>query len=203
MNIGWIAEIFKPLSKLALTRYNVAMMFHRLFIGLRPDEMVRGRLIDMMEGIENARWQGDAQLHITLRFLGDLAAPDANDLAEALGRIRMSPFDVAIEGISHFERKGVPRALWAGLSPNDTLAALKKKIDHIGRDLGLPDDHRKFIPHITLARLNSHSGSVARFLARHGDLGSLRFRVESFTLFESHLGSEGSHYDPVETYPLD
>ncbi len=181
----------------------MTMISHRLFIGVRPAEAVRSRLIDMMEGIENARWQNDAQLHITLRFLGDMDASDANDLAEALGRIQVPPFDLAIEGVGHFERKGVPRALWARLSPTDALTLLKKKIDHAARNLGLPDDHRKFVPHITLARLNSHSGSIGGFLARHGDLHSPGFRVESFTLFESHLGSAGSHYEPVKTYLLD
>ena len=59
----------------------------RLFVALRPPEPVRDALFDLMGGVEGARWQSDDQLHLTLRFVGDIPPPDAEDLAAELGRV--------------------------------------------------------------------------------------------------------------------
>ena len=178
-------------------------MSHRLFIGLRPPENVRDALLDAMEHIEDARWQDDGQLHITLRFLGDVTRPEANELAEALGGIRMGPFDVAIEGVGHFERKGKPKAVWARVLPSEPLMTLKRKIDRVCNACGHEDEHRKFLPHITLARLNTSSGPIGDFLAAQAALRVPAFTVREFTLFESRLSRHGSHYEPVAGYLLD
>ncbi len=177
-------------------------MSHRLFIGLRPPQAARDTLLAALDGIENARWQSDAQLHVTLRFVGEVARPDANELAEALGRIRMDPFAVEIEGMGHFERRGAAKSVWARVKPSEPLATLKKKIDRVCRDLGHEDDRRKFLPHITLARLNGGSGPIGRFLARHADLHPPMFVTDRFILFESHMGRGGSHYQAVAEYAL-
>ncbi len=177
-------------------------MSHRLFIGLRPPQSVRDVLLSAMDGIEMARWQSDAQLHVTLRFLGEMARPDANELAEALGHIRLAPFAVEVEGVGHFERKLAAKAVWARIKPSVALDTLKKKIDRVCRALGIEDDHRKFMAHITLARLNSSSGPIGHFLARHADLHSPAFMADRFILFESRMGQGGSHYEAIADYPL-
>ena len=177
-------------------------MSHRLFIGLRPPEPVREALLAAMDGIENARWQSDAQLHLTLRFVGEVSPPGANELAEALRSVRLAPFTVTIDGVGHFERKEKANAVWARVSPGDPLVTLKKKIDRLCRELDHEDDHRRFLPHITLARLNSGSGPIGRFLARHADLQVPPFTADRFVLFESRMGRGGSHYEPVADFPL-
>ena len=80
-------------------------MPHRLFIALRPPEPVRDRLVDAMEGIEGARWVDEENLHLTLRFVGEVERPAANDLAAALGQIRWPRFELRVEGVGHFTRK--------------------------------------------------------------------------------------------------
>ena len=177
-------------------------MSHRLFIGLRPPPPVRAVLVQAMHGIEDARWQDDAQLHMTLRYLGEVPRAGANDLAEALSGIRMQAFTVAIEGVGHFERKGAARAVWARVRPAEPLSTLKRKIDRLCGELGHAPDHRKYLPHITLARLNMASGPIGGFLARTADLHPPAFTADHFMLFESHLGKEGSVYEPVARYPL-
>src|SRR3546814_10296472 len=64
---------------------------HRLFVAIRPPPAIRVRLLGLMHGIAGARWQDDDQLHLTLRFVGEVDRPQADDLADALGHIRFSP----------------------------------------------------------------------------------------------------------------
>ena len=79
-------------------------MAHRLFIAIRPPEPVRDRLVDAMEGIEGARWVDEENLHLTLRFLGEVERPAANDLAAALARVSAAPFMLSVDGVGHFDK---------------------------------------------------------------------------------------------------
>jgi len=88
-------------------------MPHRLFVAIRPPAPVRDALIDAMEGVEGARWQDEAALHLTLRFVGEVETPGANDLAGQLSRIAWPPFELRVAGVGAFERKGSPHAIWA------------------------------------------------------------------------------------------
>ncbi len=97
----------------------------RLFIALRPPPPVRARLLDTMEGVGFARWQGDDQLHVTLRFIGEVERPQAEDIAAALDGVRAPAFEVRVAGVGRFSD-----TLWAGLSPAEPLAALHRKVDH-------------------------------------------------------------------------
>lgn len=176
-------------------------MAHRLFIGLRPPLAVREALVDTMEALDGARWQDDAQLHLTLRFVGEVERPVANDLAAALGGLRRSQFDLAIDGVGHFESKGLPSAIWARVPLTPELNGLRAKVERVCEEVGLGRETRRFTPHITIARLSRRAGPVAPWLARHGGL-RLHWRADSFLLFESHLLSAGAVYEAAARYPL-
>ena len=174
----------------------------RLFVALRPPAAVRGVLLDAMGGVERARWQDDEQLHLTLRFAGEIDARLADDLAATLGQVDAAPFDLRVLGVGHFERKGRPTALWAGLASSADLAVLQHKIERACQRAGLEPEHRKFTPHITLARLNNSAGAVGGWLAAHGALTAPPWRVDEFRLYESVLTPAGSAYEPVVSYRL-
>lgn len=175
---------------------------HRLFVALHPPEPVREALLDTMEGLEGARWQDSDNLHLTLRFAGEVETPLANDLADALLRVAMPPFLLALHGVGHFESKGRPHAIWAAVAPSSPLLLLRDKVEHACRAAGLPPETRKFVPHVTLARLGRTTAPIAPWLAAHGRLSAGPWLAESFVLYESHLGREGPHYEPVARYPL-
>ncbi|AKM09628.1 RNA 2',3'-cyclic phosphodiesterase [Croceicoccus naphthovorans] len=177
-------------------------MSHRLFIAIRPPEPVIDAMIDVMDGIENARWQDEAQLHLTLRYVGEVDTPTANDIADALGRIRFAPFDLTYRGVGHFERSHWPSAVWAGVVPSPGLDTLAKKVERACVSAGCAPETRRFTPHVTLARLNRSSGPVGDWMARHGDFACAPVRVDHFTLYESTLSHSGSHYDPVVRFSL-
>lgn len=177
-------------------------MPHRLFVAIRPPGAIRDRLLDTMEGIEAARWQDERQLHLTLRFVGEVETPVANDLAAALGQVSAPPFGLEIEGVGAFEHKTVPTAIWARVRPSEALEALRQKIERACETAGIVRETRRFTPHVTLARLNRASGEIGPWLATFSDLRVDDWPVESFILYESRLGNQGAHYEPVATYRL-
>jgi 2'-5' RNA ligase len=180
----------------------MGVAMHRLFVGLRPPEAIRARLLGLMGGIPGARWQNDEQLHLTLRFIGEVDRPMAEDVALVLGGVQVAGFDVALTGVGMFDTRGRPNALWAGVRPHEDLARLHRKVDQALIRLGLDPERRAYLPHITLARMNAQAGTADRFLADNAGLTSEPFRCDAFILFESHLGHEAASYEAVARYPL-
>lgn len=179
------------------------MSSHRLFVALRPPRPVRDLLRTAMHGISAARWQDDDQLHLTLRFIGDVDRHRAEDIAAALGALHAPAIKARIAGVGMFERRGWPHTVWAGVEPAAALAGLHRKVDQLLARVGIAAETRAFVPHITLARLNRSAGPVAPFLALHSDLASAPFAFEHIILYESEMGHGGSRYHPVARYPLD
>lgn len=159
-------------------------------------------LIAQMGGISGARWQSDEQLHLTLRFIGEVDRHQAGDIDASLAAVRHPWFDLSIAGLGTFDKRGKVDAVWAGVSPPEAVTALHEKVNQALRRIGIAPDSRAFTPHITLARLNRSSGPTAHFLAS-GFPASPPFRVDSFTLCESHMGHGGSLYAPITTYRFD
>jgi 2'-5' RNA ligase len=174
----------------------------RLFVAIRPPEIIRDLLVDAMDESPDFRWQDDEQLHITLRFVGEVERPVANDLADSLGRIRAPRFSIRISGLGRFERRN-GGALWAGVEPKAPLAGLAAKVERACLATGLEPERRAFHPHVTLARWKGRrSREVKDFLERKGGLKSNPFEVDCFILFESRLSRHGAHYEEVAVFPL-
>jgi 2'-5' RNA ligase len=181
-------------------------MPHRLFIGIRPPPAVRETLLDTMEALDGARWIDEDNLHLTLRFVGAVERPMANDLAAALARVDAARFAVRVAGTGAFDRsrrhQSYPHAVWARVPLTDALAALRHKVEHACDSVGLGRETRRFTPHITLARTDRATEPVAEWLSRWGDLAAGPWTVEHFILFESHLGHTGAIYEEVARYAL-
>lgn len=175
---------------------------HRLFVAIRPPEDIRDLLVDAMDDSPDFSWQVDDQLHLTLRFIGEVERPMADDLADALSGIRAPRLAVRIDGVGRFEQRN-SGALWAGVVPKAPLTALAAKVERVCLAIGLEPERRAFFPHITLARWKGRrTREVAQFLERKRGLSSAPFDVSEFILFESRLSRHGAHHEPVASYPL-
>lgn len=174
----------------------------RLFVGIEPPQPVKQQLVTLMGGIAGARWQHYQQLHLTLRFIGEVDRHTANDVLVALDRLTHPSFEAFVHGTGVFEKRLLPHTLWAGVEPEASFRALHNKVDQALRLAGIDQDQRQFKPHITLARLNQQSGPLHGFLEAHGGLRSASFTVDSLCLYESRLTSAGSVYEIIERYPL-
>jgi 2'-5' RNA ligase len=176
---------------------------HRLFVAIRPPEPIRDLLVDAMDDSADFRWQTDEQLHVTLRFIGEVERPAANDLADALGRIRSEAFELRIAGAGRFEQRN-SGAIWAGVEPKPPVTALAARVERVCQQVGLEPERRAFHPHITLARWKGRrTREVQAFLERTGGLSSEPFAVDAFTLFESRLSRHGAHYEAIADYALE
>jgi len=174
----------------------------RLFVALELPTGVRERLTVLQGGVPGARWMTDNQLHLTLRFIGEVDGNVAHDIDDALSGIRAPSFKMEIAGVGEFGGRNA-RALWAGIRANGALTHLQKKVETALQRIGLPPDERKFSPHVTLARLKvPPREKLMQFLTHHALFASGPFPVDRFTLFSSHLGSGGSVYHPERVYPL-
>jgi len=175
---------------------------HRLFVAIRPPEDVRDLLIDTMDDSPALSWVGDEQLHLTLRFIGEVERPVARDVAAVLERVRSPRFDLRIKGVGQFEKRS-GGALWAGVDPKEPVAALAAKVERAVQQVGIDPERRAFAPHITLARWNRRNAeAVEAFLRRHADLRSDAFEVDRFILIESKLSRHGAHYEQVAGFAL-
>lgn len=178
---------------------------HRLFVALRPPPPVRAALAATMDGVPQARWQDDEQLHLTLRYIGEVDRRMAEEIVLALGHVHGSAVEISLSGVGAFDKLGRINALWAGVTPHDALAALHRKVDHALVRIGLPPEGRAYLPHITVARVSRGAGSgpeIDQWLAAHAGLASPSFRLDYLTLFESHLGGEAARYEVVERWRL-
>ena len=165
----------------------------RLFVALDLPETVRERLVSLGGGVPGARWMTDGQLHLTLRFIGEVDDNEAHDIDDTLAAIRAPGFALELAGVGEFGGKN-PRALWAGVRANEALIRLQKKIETALQRIGVAPEERKFTPHVTLARLKgAPREKVIAFLSHHG----------LFVLFSSHTGHNGSIYHPERVYRLE
>ncbi|MBS0480312.1 MAG: RNA 2',3'-cyclic phosphodiesterase [Proteobacteria bacterium] len=178
---------------------------HRLFVALRPPPAIRGLLASVQGGVRHARWQDDDQIHLTVRYIGEVERPLAEDVAIALGHIHAAAPVIALAGVGAFHKLRRVDALWAGVAPHQALAALHKKVDQTLVRLGLDPERRAYLPHITLARLPRSAGgdpAIEQWRARHAGLASQAFALDALILYESHLGRAGARYEPMARYPL-
>jgi 2'-5' RNA ligase len=170
----------------------------RLFVALELPPALRDTLLAAMGGVAGARWQRDDQLHLTLRFIGEVDRHRAADIAAALAGVRFEPLDLALAGPGSFDRHGRPDSLWVGVSPQAGVSALAQRVNQALYRVGTERDTRAYVPHITVARLPRGCGSIAGFPARV--LASDMFRIESFALWESRLLHDGADYRIIDRY---
>lgn len=175
----------------------------RLFLAIDLDEKAIQQLQSISLGVPGARWAQPDQLHLTLRFIGEIDDGVAEELADALSGIDADPFSLSIAGIGHFPTRGEPKIIWAGVDDNEALKSLRHKINRIVADIGLPAETRKWSPHITLARLHdTPSERVGRYIVEHNLLRCEPFNVEQFHLYSSQLLPKGAVYTKEYSYPL-
>lgn len=175
----------------------------RLFTGLEIPAMLRTRLSLIRSPLEGAKWIEADNMHITVRFVGDIDDRTADEFADLLADVNTGPITVTIKGVGAFGGRD-PRVLWAGVEAGPELEALYRANERAARAAGLPPDERDFKPHVTLARLRrARSHEVARFLEENGDLRTEPFVVSRFVLLSARPGTGGGPYAVEAAYPLE
>ncbi|MBA5778683.1 RNA 2',3'-cyclic phosphodiesterase [Stappia sp. F7233] len=176
----------------------------RLFTGLEiPAET--GMFLSMLRGgLRGARWIDPENYHLTLRFIGDIDDRMADEVVDALDRIHRRPVEIRIDGLGSFGN-GKPHSIWARVVPNQALMELQAEQERILQRLGLPAERRKYVPHITIARMKGGTTNeeAARWLAERGHFQAPSFTAGRFVLFSSRASVGGGPYLVEEAYPLE
>ncbi|MEI5681912.1 MULTISPECIES: RNA 2',3'-cyclic phosphodiesterase [unclassified Mesorhizobium] len=174
----------------------------RLFTALEIPRDAALSLSLLRGGLPGARWIDVENYHLTLRFFGDIEGHVADEIANALDRVRRPSFQMKLSGVGAFGSKK-PHAVWAGVQTSPDLYALQSEIERICQRLGVPADPRKFSPHVTLARLRNTSPlDVAQYLSARGNFSTIPFKVGRFVLMSSRDSVGGGPYIVEEAWPL-
>ncbi len=174
----------------------------RLFAGLEIPEQHRMRLSLVKSPLPGAKWVKPEDMHLTLRFAGDIDNRTAEEFAGFLAEIEQEPLEVRLTEIAAFGGRE-PRAIIAVADGGERLDALQRATERAARSAGLALEPRSFKAHVTLARLRgTRPDVVAHFLGSRPPLALEPFRVEQFVLFSSRPNAGGGPYVVEEVYPL-
>ena len=175
----------------------------RLFVGIALPDDIRAQLHRLKGGLKGARWVDQENLHLSLRFIGEVTGGGDGDIDAVLLSVNGAAFALTLSAPGAFDRRGRVHAVWAGVEKSDALTVLMDKVEAALVRTGLEPEHRKFKPHVTIARLKGGAATEAGlYLETHAGFAAGPFVVEQFTLYESHLGHGGAHYVSLADYPL-
>ena len=174
----------------------------RLFTAVEiPAEIILSLSL-LRGGLPGARWIDPENYHVTLRFIGDIDEPTADEVAGALAHVDRRSFELSLSGLGAFGTKK-PHSIYAGVKASAALKELQGEHERIVQRIGLEPERRKFTPHVTVARLKgASSADVAAYLTLRGDFRTPSFRVGRFVLLSSRASKGGGPYVMEEAYPL-
>ena len=155
------------------------------------------------------RWVSAHNIHLTLKFLGNVSPANLNSLTQVIQveAARHKSFEFCVSGVGAFPNRLRPRVVWAGVTAPEGLGELQHGVDRETERLGYPSEERGFSAHLTLGRISQHATpqevkQVAEVLGSvtAGELG--RVTVRQIRLFRSDLQPGGAVYTPLFTAPL-
>ena len=174
----------------------------RLFSALEIPSDIAGHLLRLQGGLPGARWIERPDLHITLRFIGDVDNPLANALDEAFQKLQFPKFNLQLSGFDVFGNSK-PHLLFAGVQHSEALNNLQQKHERICQMAGLSPEKRNFKPHVTLARVRAAKPeAIANYLSNAGAFQSTVFEVKQFALYSARGSVGGGPYVQEAVYPL-
>jgi 2'-5' RNA ligase len=176
---------------------------HRLFVALGLPSSLTDRLQSICHGLQGARWVDPENLHLTLRFIGEVSGPERNDIETILAEIEAPAFSFSLVGMGHWQTANRPKAIWLGVEADPGLHALYQRINRDLRRLGLKLDKQAFRPHVTLARARAlNPDALAGYLASHNLFRSEPIVATEFHLYSSRLHPDGPVYSREASYGL-
>ncbi len=179
----------------------------RTFIAVEiPDDVKRkiGRYVNSLgDSIKNVKWVAPENLHLTLKFIGEVKEKDIDSLIECIRPIisDFSSFNLALENTGFFPSPKNPRVIWIGSDGGaDILLDIFQELEHCLEPLGIDRDERMFSPHLTIGRVKRNRGNNHKPAAITGNVPEFdyaAFRVHSIALIKSTLTPQGPIYEKI------
>ncbi len=182
----------------------------RVFIAIELPRNLRARLAEHIKTLRSsipdvrASWSREDNLHLTLKFLGEIPIARVEELSAAasIAATKVEPFEIVVEGCGSFPPRGQPRVLWIGIDdPSGRLSELHCAVEDECAKAGFTHEPRAFHPHLTIVRLRKPQGS-RQLAARHKEIGFNReiVKVLELSIIRSELGSEGSKHTVISRH---
>jgi 2'-5' RNA ligase len=182
----------------------------RCFVAVELASAVRKPLLRLLRELPRSRevrWCGEEQLHVTLKFLGEVSDVKRDRVCEVMADTsgQIQPFAIRVGGLGCFPSPRSPRVLWCGVEDrSDGCARWVKLADPLLAELGFEPEARAFTPHVTLGRSRSRNGGAAlqRVLETSALAPGVEMEVGEVVLFESRLLPQGAQYRLIQRVPL-
>jgi RNA 2',3'-cyclic 3'-phosphodiesterase len=175
----------------------------RLFIAIDLPTTIKDEIAGLGGSIPQSRPVPVEQMHITLKFMGEVEGSRLLDIEGALTEISRPQFTLSLQGVGTFPPRGTPRILWAGVYPVEQLLALRRSVENKLAEINIPRERQKYSPHLTLARLNNPPlRHLQEFLSGNALLRTTLFPVTAFNLYESRLTKNGAIHTEIARYCL-
>jgi 2'-5' RNA ligase len=175
----------------------------RLFVAVELSEEITARLRNVQTLISGLKWTPAANLHLTLRFIGQVPQDRVALLQQALCRVKGDAFRLTLAGLGLFQQR-MGGILWAGVKKEPALMKLKQQVDEaLWVSADLSSDEKAYSPHVTLSRLKKPISAPLKNLVQKNaaeHFGAID--VTEFVLFRSLLRPSGAIHEPVERYRL-
>jgi len=179
----------------------------RLFVAIEIEHEIRERINEFASSVRakvpGARWVRPEGLHITLKFLGNVAETRRAEIEHALRSVRGHSFALSLRHLGAFPNARSPRVLWVGIESGPDLERLASAVDKQMGSVGFEREQRAFSPHVTLARFNERPrGNLGSLLAdSQPSFGTMT--ANEFHLYESKLSPLGSRYTKLASFKLE
>lgn len=175
----------------------------RLFVALEIPRPISTDLINLKTPIPGARWVDERNLHLTLQFLGEVENDRVEELIDVLEEIQTDYFSLRLYDVGHFGSRTAPRVLWVNVEKSMALQELQSEVESLLDKNGFSIEKRKFVPHVTIARLKeTHYEDLVNFTMENSLFSSDQFEITHFHLYESKISSEGPTYTKLRTFEL-
>ena len=179
----------------------------RLFLAIKISEEIRWSLEQWLKELRplasKAKWVRTENLHVTLKFLGEVPTETLAPLQEALAPIQASTaLTLNFRGLGFFPGEMRPSILWLGIQSTATLSRLARDIDRTTHQLGFPAEGRPFTPHLTLARFQPPglAPELQQAVSRNKNRDFGRLTTGEFQLLESKLRPSGAEYTTLQAF---
>ena len=186
----------------------------RLFVALEIPAAVRDNLAALIAELrelsarvadKRPRWVRPENLHVTLKFIGEVSPAKLEGIQGALSAIRSeAPVEITFRGLGFFPNEQHPRVLWAGLDSSANLPTLAGNIDVALETRGVERERRAFTPHLTLSRIEPPGlhEKLRATIQKNGEREFGSFQTREFHLIESKLKPSGAEYTTLASYPF-
>ena len=175
----------------------------RLFVALKLPQRAREQLVPLQYGLDHANWVLRENMHLTLRFIGQIRSESFDDIFSALRAVRSKPVPLKFSDVGHFSRGSSARAVWVGVHPSKRLVEMRKRIEKSLSSVGPIAAPQKYIPHVTIAYLQgTKQKHILRWLITNASFSTQTIMFSEFALYESYRSRKGPTYHILETFPL-